>query len=96
MFHPDWFKIETGFKFFDPSGDLCVILGTGGYRTSETVPLMAGGRHIGIVQQLVCKPMTSFVYACLYKGEWFLFNLNNEEHDEEWWSKVKPFSTEPK
>ncbi len=68
---PSWFKPEPGFRFEDGGGDRCIVIGEGGWRETETVPLMVGDNRIGNVDHLVMHPWT-LVIAYHYKGEWHM------------------------
>lgn len=90
--HPEWFKFETGFRFLDGSGDECVVLGQAGYREYDNP--VSVSYHDGKQMQALTGYRLEFkkgmVFAFKYKGEWHLGNLFADDHDQEWWSKLKP------
>lgn len=79
---PSWFKPEMGFKF---TWDHCpaIVVGWGGWRSFDT----AGETSVVINHEKygfslgthVFKPAT-LVCAFLYKGEWHLFSLEDDDN----------------
>lgn len=65
-----------------------IAIGPGGFRSSETMPLMVGDSQIGSVEELVFHPITGYVITWWYKGEWFLSDLDHllKEYPENDWS----------
>ena len=58
-----------------------IVLGPGGCRDCESVPLMAGDAQIGHVNQLVFHPISGQAVAYWYKTEWHVRPLACIEQD---------------
>lgn len=74
---PEWFRPESGFRFTDADGDLCLVIGWGGWRSlGYTTVETPFGCLSGF--KLEMKPCT-LLFACLYKGEWRLSDLGEAD-----------------
>jgi hypothetical protein len=73
---PEWFKQEVGFKFMDEDGDLGVYLGPGKLHDHKCIGTVNIGGELSFVTKSVTEEH-SFLYVCLYKGEWFLYSGDN-------------------
>ena len=93
--HPSWFKLEIGFRFLDEGDCECVVLSHAGYRDYDdhvSVSFFDGKKEVSATG-FQMKMKQGYVYAFNYKGEWHLGNLYAEDHDEEWWGKLKPIES---
>ncbi len=77
----------SGKRFMLDSSTPAIAIGAGGFRSSESVPLMAGDLRIGSVEKSVYHPITGYVISWWYKGEWFLSDLDDliKEYPENRW-----------
>lgn len=67
----------SGKRFMLDSSTPAIAIGAGGFRSSETVPLMVGDSRIGSVKKLVFHPISGYVISWWYKGEWFLSDIDD-------------------
>jgi hypothetical protein len=84
---PEWMQVP-GIQFTDPGGDLCIVLGTGGWRCPEilgNISLIKPDVH-EILYTLEFMP-TTLVYCYYYKREWHLFDLLDKEHTADWFKQ---------
>jgi hypothetical protein len=82
---PKWFRenATAGFQFYDPDGDIVMVIGQGGWRDPNY-------NHRRNAYDLEFKPWT-LVGAFLYKGEWHLCDLLDKlEKPAEWWRDSRP------
>jgi hypothetical protein len=78
---PDWFKEEVGFCFLDDDNDLCVYLGCGGWRDTETLgDLQIYGKEGYALFTLNFMPADELV-AYRYKNEWFIGKISDHLDD---------------
>lgn len=84
---PEWFKMDSGFKFLDGDGHPCMVIGVGGYRDTAIVPIMVGDTRVGTASEIVfCPPGVLYTYR--YKGEWHISDLLKQ--DAKWWGSLSP------
>ena len=82
---PEWFKPEPGFHFLDSDGDLCMVIGWGGWRQFDlhgTVEVMC--KHTKEMEshdlgELEFMPAT-LVGSYRYRGEWYMMSIPDMEH----------------
>lgn len=81
---PEWFKPEPGFRFLYGSGE-AVVLGFGGYRREESAgavtvhPKGRGMETYSITELTFVKP--TLVIGYIYKGEWFISDVERIIHE---------------
>jgi len=92
--YPAWFKCETGFRFRDPDGDVCMFLGKQeGYRKSETL-IASIKTEKGCMGEFVTNHLEFVsevdVVTYKYKEEWFLNDVQCLMKDSpKWLSECK-------
>jgi hypothetical protein len=101
---PDWFKATTGFRYYDSDGDLCVVLGEGGYSRPKplgNLELHDDGKRQGYSIYTIEFVPPGLIVAVLYKKDWVIFDLNKSEIEyssstpaNDYWSGSKPYDTE--
>ena len=79
---PDWFKAIPGFRYYDSDGDLCIVLGEGGFsrpKPISSLDLHADGPRQGYALYTVEFVPPGLIVAVLYKKDWVIFDLNKSE-----------------
>lgn len=99
---PDWFDPTTGFRFLF-GGDEAVVVGFGAYRRHEiggSIVVAPKGQKTEtyfIDNIEPCKP--TLVIAYLYKGEWYMTDIERIIHDAEKDGRandvLKPYVAQP-
>lgn len=90
---PEWFRLQTGFTWCDPAGDVFTLLGFGGWRDTKyegEITLFREGKVIAhAVQDIVFKPPGLIATMC-YKGEFSILDLFHKNYNQEWWNACRP------
>jgi len=86
LVYPTWFKWETGFKFYDGDGDLCVLLGTADHCEHKNCGVV---NFKGDAAALVDISWTyGLLVARCYKGTFDFCELNLMTQED--WNNLKP------
>ena len=68
---------NEGQKFMLDRDTPAIYIGNGGFRSTESVPLIAGDHKFGTVEQIKFHPTSGSVICYWYKTEWHLISYDD-------------------
>jgi hypothetical protein len=86
MTRQEFLSSPRGTVFTDPDGDICVLLGEGGWRDVEYLGTLDMKGKAEVLYSLVFKPK-SLLFAYCYKKEWHIGDVMAQE--DSWFNGCK-------